>query len=175
MQHQPVAAQASEPASSWYATYKPILLLGAFLLGSTLLLEAHVGYFSWERWMQHYMAVFFLTFSFFKLLDVKAFAENYSSYDILAQRWPAWGLVYPFVELLLGLAYLINFAPVITNGATFAIMSISIIGVIQSVMSRKKIRCACLGAIFNLPMSTITIIENAFMIAFSGLMLLKLI
>ena len=50
-------------------------------------------------------------------------------------------------------------------------MSISIIGVLQSVLNKRKIKCACLGAIFNVPMTTITIIEDALMIAMSGAML----
>ena len=54
-------------------------------------------------------------------------------------------------------------------------MSISIIGVLQSVLNKKKIQCACLGAVFNLPMSTVTIIEDALMIVMSGIMILKMI
>jgi hypothetical protein len=54
-------------------------------------------------------------------------------------------------------------------------MTISIIGVLQSVLNKKKIQCACLGAIFNLPMSTVTIIEDGLMIAMSGFMILKLL
>jgi hypothetical protein len=53
-------------------------------------------------------------------------------------------------------------------------MGVSIIGVLQSVLNKRKIRCACLGAVFNLPMSTITIVEDAMMIAMSGIMLISL-
>jgi len=53
-------------------------------------------------------------------------------------------------------------------------MSLSIIGVLQSVINKKKIQCACLGAVFNLPMSTVTIIEDALMILMSGVMLINL-
>jgi hypothetical protein len=70
----------------------------------------------------------------------------------------------------LGIAFLVNFNPLITNSITFIVMSISIIGVLQSVLNKKKIQCACLGAVFNLPMSTVTIIEDALMIVMSGLM-----
>ncbi len=38
---------------------------------------------------------------------------------------------------------------------------ISSIGVIQSVMKKRKIQCACLGTVFNLPMSTVAIIEKS--------------
>jgi hypothetical protein len=52
-------------------------------------------------------------------------------------------------------------------------MSFSSIGVIQSVLDKRKIRCACLGAVFNLPMSTITIIENLTMVVMACVMLWK--
>jgi len=127
------------------------------------------------QWMQHFMAGFFLVFSFFKMLNLKGFAESYVMYDVVAKRLPAWAYIYAFTELALGLAFLINFNPLITNSVTFVVMSISIIGVLQSVLNKKKIQCACLGAVFNLPMSTVTIIEDALMIAMSGIMLIYVI
>jgi hypothetical protein len=48
------------------------------------------------------------------------------------------------------------------------VMSISIIGVLQTVFNKEKIKCACLGAVFNIPMSTVTIIEDLLMILMSG-------
>jgi hypothetical protein len=55
------------------------------------------------------------------------------------------------------------------------VMSISIIGVLLSVLSKRIIRCACLGSVFNLPMSTITIVEDALMIVMSATMILNLV
>ena len=40
-----------------------------------------------------------------------------------------------------------------------------------SVLDKKKIKCACLGDIFNLPMSTVTIVEDLTMVAMAGIML----
>jgi hypothetical protein len=42
-------------------------------------------------------------------------------------------------------------------------------------LNKRKIRCACLGAVFNLPMSTITIIEDGLMILMSLTMLITLL
>ena len=126
------------------------------------------------HWMNNFMGAFFLVFSFFKMLDLKGFAESYFSYDIIAKRWNGWGFVYPFVELGLGLAFLFHFQPLLTNGLTFVVMGLSIIGVLQSVLNKRKIRCACLGAVFNLPMSTITIIEDGLMIVMSAVMIVKM-
>ncbi|MEI9956322.1 MAG: hypothetical protein WDM90_08485 [Ferruginibacter sp.] len=60
------------------------------------------------------------------------------------------------------------------NYVTLIVMSVSIIGVLQSVFNKRKIKCACLGAVFNLPMSTVTIIEDALMIAMSIAMIIKM-
>ena len=75
---------------------------------------------------------------------------------------------------MLGIAYILNFNPFITNLTTLIIMSISIIGVLQSVLNKQKIQCACFGAVFNLPMSTVTIIEDALMIAMNVVSILMM-
>jgi cation transport ATPase len=167
--------EATEETKSWFATYKPIIIIGAYVTGITLLAEAVTGSFNAEIWMQNFMAAFFLVFSFFKLLDLKGFAESYSAYDIIAKKWLGWGYVYAFIELGLGLAYLLRLSPFVTNIVTFVVMSISIIGVLQSVLNKRKIKCACLGAVFNLPMSTVTIIEDALMIIMSFVSVLTLL
>jgi hypothetical protein len=52
-------------------------------------------------------------------------------------------------------------------------MGISAVGVIQSIVSEKKIRCACLGAVFNLPMSFVTLVEDGLMIVMAAWMLVR--
>lgn len=76
----------SEEKASWLITYKPILLIGAYITGATLLIETGRGKFDIDTWMTNFMAGFFLVFSFFKFLDLKGFAESYSTYDIIAKR-----------------------------------------------------------------------------------------
>ncbi|HOY17625.1 MAG TPA: cation transporter [Haliscomenobacter sp.] len=164
-----VEAESEKP---WLETYKPILLIFGYITLVTLLIQLGNDRFDAMQWMQHFMAGFFLVFSFFKLLNLTGFAESYQMYDVIARRFPAWGYVYAFTELGLGLAYLTNFQPQVTNVLTFVVMSLSIIGVLQSVLNKRRIQCACLGATFNLPMSTVTIIEDGLMIAMSAGMIL---
>ena len=123
------------------------------------------------QWMTHFMAGFFLVFSFFKLLNLKGFAESYAMYDVVAKKVSAWAYLYAFIELGLGISYLLNYNPLVTNVVAFIVMSLSIIGVLQSVFNKKKIQCACLGAVFNLPVSTVTIIEDGLMILMSVIMI----
>lgn len=166
---------AGEKAKTWIETYKPILIIFAYITGITLLVEYIYGAFAWMRWMNHFMAGFFLVFSFFKLLNLKGFAEGYAMYDIVAKKWNSWGYIYAFAELAFGIAFLTRFNPILTNTITFIVMTVSIIGVLQSVANKRQIKCACLGAVFNLPMSTVTIIEDLLMIIMSLTMLASLL
>ena len=164
-------------------TYWPLILVLLFIIGGTL----HFGWLRGEydlfmtefyssfdprNWMLDFMGLFFVAFSFFKLLDIPGFAHAYRSYDIPTKFWPTWGYLYPFVELTLGMLYLHRIAVFETNIAVIVILGVSIIGVIQSVMQKRKIKCACLGTGFNLPMSQVTIIEDAAMILMAVLMLI---
>ena len=54
---------------------------------------------------------------------------------------------------------------------TVAVMGFSAIGVVQAVTSKRQIQCACLGAVFKLPMSTVTIVEDLGMVAMALAML----
>ena len=168
-------AIGEEETKLWIQTYKPILLIFAYIIGITLLVEYMNGSFALMQWMNHFMAGFFLIFSFFKLLNLKGFAESYAMYDIVAKKWNGWGYVYAFTELALGLAFLTGFKPYLTNTITLVVMGVSIVGVLQSVLNKRKIKCACLGDVFNLPMSTVTIIEDGLMIGMSVIMLLTML
>lgn len=157
---------------SWFQTYKPVLLIFFYISAVTLMIQALGDGFDGMQWMRHFMAGFFLVFSFFKMLNLKAFAESYVMYDVVARKIPAWAYIYAFLEAALGIAFLMNVNPFVTNLVAVVVMTVSIIGVLQSVLNKKKIQCACLGAVFNLPMSTVTIIEDGLMIGMSITMLL---
>lgn len=177
------AASAPIPASenltnknlekiSWFNTYKPLILVFSYILLVTLAVEYTYGEFTLHRFMPNFMAGFFLVFSFFKMLDLAGFASSYAMYDLLAKRVYNYGFIYPFIELSLGIAYLINFKPQLINAITLIVMLFSSIGVIKAVMNKQKIRCGCLGTGFNLPMTTVTIIEDLLMAAMAAWMLL---
>ena len=145
-------------------TYQPLLLIVGFILGISVLIQYPFLHFSPTLWMRHFMAGFFLVFSFFKLLNLSGFANAYGMYDIVAAKCKFWGYLYPFVELMLGILYLINIVPFYVNLTTVIVLGVSSVGVIKSNLQKKQIKCACLGDVFQLPMSTVTIFEDLSMV-----------
>lgn len=152
-------------------TYRPLILLLIYLIAVTAAAMMATGGWSTQLAMRLFMGGFFIAFSFFKLLDPRGFADAYRGYDLVARAAPVYGFVYPYIELGLGLAYLAGVAPMAVNGITMVVMAISLAGVLRAVLSRRAIRCACLGTVFRLPMSTVTIIEDGLMLAMAALAL----
>lgn len=169
-----IAARPAAPAEK-PTSYFPLVLVLSYLVGLVAVAEVASGSFDAMRAMGRFMAGFFLAFSFFKLLDLRAFADSYASYDIVAAKWLGYGYLYPFIELGLGVAYLTHFAPLATNAVTLVVMGVSTVGVLKALAAKRKIRCACLGTGFNLPMSVVTLVEDVLMVVMAGAMLIWLL
>lgn len=170
--HSPVTSiEATEDKPS----YLPIFLIFGYITAISILVQVVKGSFNWMQWMSHFMSGFFFVFSFFKLVNLKGFAEGYSTYDIVAKRFPAWGYVYPFVELALGVAFLTGFQLLGTNIVTFIVMSVSSIGVVQSLVKKTPFQCACLGTVIKLPLSKVTLVEDMLMVLMSAIMIVTML
>ena len=150
----------------------PLFLIVGYILGTVLVIHFLAVGVTWQDSMRHFMAGFFITFSFFKLLDLNGFVSAFRGYDILARRSEVWARAYPFVELALGFAYLINVFPVVVNSVTLFIMLVGALGVAKALLDKRSIRCACLGTALNLPMTTVTLVEDSVMALMAFAMLL---
>lgn len=160
---EPAKAPAALPEKN-AATYRPLLILLGYLLAVTAAALVAAGGWDASLAMRLFMGGFFIAFSFFKMLNLRGFVDAYRGYDLVAKAWTPWGWIYPFVELGLGLAYIGNVAPFTVNLVTAVVMAVSLAGVLKAVLSKRAIRCACLGTVFNLPMSTVTIVEDGLML-----------
>lgn len=151
--------------------YYPIFLITAYILGVGVINNFHGNAINWLGLMNQFMAGFFLVFSAFKFLDIKGFATGYATYDLLAKRLYAYGFIYPFFELGLGILYIGNWYPIFTLFLTIIIMGFSSIGVMNSLLKKQKLTCACLGTILKVPLSNITLIEDLLMVLLAAISL----
>ena len=149
----------------------PLFSIVGYIFAVTLLIAWSNSHWSMDSMMRHFMAGFFLVFSFFKFLDAPGFASAFKMYDPLAKAIPGWSWIYPYVELLLGVAYMMSWQPLATNVTTCILMSVGGVGVLQSLLQKRTIRCACLGTALNLPMTKVTLVENGTMAAMAAFML----
>jgi copper chaperone CopZ len=151
---------------------KPLLLILFYIASASILL--HYKAWSLNEFMLDFMGLFYIVFSFFKMLDLKGFPESFKMYDPLAKRIPIYGWIYPFIETALGLMFLLRFEVNLALIVTLIVLGITTIGVTKTLLDKKSIRCACLGTALKLPMTEATFIENAIMIVMAVLMLLNI-
>ncbi len=141
------------------ASYKPLVIVLAICL---LMAFAHQRFSldHFESMMPSFMGYFFVLLSLFKFFDLKGFVQGFAMYDLVTQRVRGYGYAYPLIELCLGLAFLSGLYPIWTNIITIVVMTLSGVGVIKSLSSHKKFTCACLGTAMNVPLTTVSVIEN---------------
>ncbi|MGY8949731.1 MAG: heavy-metal-associated domain-containing protein [Flavobacteriales bacterium] len=165
------ALSNSEDEKSKLQQLKPLILILFYITTASVLLN----YQNWDRneIMLDFMGLFYIVFSFFKLLDLKGFSESFKMYDPLASRISIYGWMYPFIEVVLGLMFLMHFGVKTALVITLIVLGITTIGVAKSLLDKKSIRCACLGTALKLPMTEATFIENAVMIVMAILLLVS--
>ncbi|OEJ99234.1 heavy metal transporter [Flavivirga aquatica] len=149
----------------------PLFLIFGYITITSILLNIK----PWEinGFMLDFMGLFYIVFSFFKLLDLKGFPESFRMYDPLARAIPFYGWIYPFIEVVLGVLFLMRIEISIALMVTLIILGITTIGVIKTLLDKKSIQCACLGTALKLPMTQATFIENSIMIIMAIMMLIK--
>lgn len=144
--------------------FLPLICISVTVIVSTYLLSAFQGALSSSSHiMTNFMGMFFLIFGGFKVINVQGFATAYAKYDLLAKKIYQYGVIYPFIELALAYTYLTRTELFWTNGITLVLMTFSALGVWNELRKKKEITCACLGALFTVPMTKVTLAEDLLM------------
>ena len=154
--------------------FTPLIQVITLITILTILLQMYLPIpSSTSSIMTDFMGIFFIIFSLFKLINIKQFVISFQNYDYLSQKFKYYALLYPFIELIIGIIYLlyrdsakitVKFPLHFVNTLTAIIMSISSINIYNIVyVEKRNIQCACLGGNTQLPMTYISILENAVM------------
>jgi len=153
--------------------YLPLIVIVLVALVSALTGQWPLAKRDGSTLMRQFMGNFLVIFAMFKLFDLPGFADGFQKYDLIAKRFRPYALVYPFIELALGLAYQANFSTVTTNTILLVVMTIGAIGVLTALRNGLDVACACLGTMLKMPLSTVAVVEDVGMAAMAAIMLLS--
>lgn len=110
-----------------------------------------------------FMAYFFLIFGALKVIRLKDFAKAYRMYDVVAAKSQIYAYAYPFLEIGFGLAYLFLWQIEAVSIVVTIIMLIGAYGVYLKLKQKEEVPCACLGTVFKVPMTYVTLAEDLLM------------
>lgn len=150
--------------------FMPLIIVAVVITSLSFLTMFVVGG-GWMMFMRVFMAGFFLIFGGLKLFKLTHFATAYSKYDLIAKYSRPYALAYPFIEIALGLGYAFDVFPFAVNVITLLLMLVGAFGVLRVLVRGEKIACACMGAVFKIPMTGVTLGENLLMAAMAVAML----
>jgi hypothetical protein len=121
------------------------------------------------------MGYFFVIFSLFKMIDLPAFAMGYQEYDLIAKRVKAWGYLYPFIELVLGVLYLLTINRPVLHIITIVMSAIICLSVLIKLSKHETFQCVCLGTVLKVPLTIVSLVEYAAMGVMAAIMLLGIV
>lgn len=122
-------------------------------------------------WMHGYMGVFLCIFAMLKLFTPGTFVKGFHMYDLLGMRVRAYGYVYPYLELGLGLAYLAGITAPLLYAFTMVLFGFGALGVMGALRRGLDIYCPCMGSVLQVPLSTVTLLEDLGMVGMAAVML----
>ena len=113
---------------------------------------------------QVFMAFWLILFGILKVQNLAGFDTMFRKYDLLAKNIPYYSYFFAFTELALGLLYLNDKIDHRIGYFAILIFSVTSVSVIKTILSKKKIKCACLGANSQMKVGYVTLVENLLMI-----------
>jgi hypothetical protein len=149
------------PRVSRWRDYVPLVaLLGVSVVVASAIYRSYGPGIPSVRWMHAFMGFFLAVFALLKLFDLSGFADGFQMYDLLAKRSRAYALVYPFIELALGLAYFAFWRPTTVYLATVIVLGFGALGVVSALRRGLDVNCACMGNTLKVPLSTVALVED---------------
>ena len=156
-------------------TYQPVIAVfaSAFLMALAVAWAA-LGEVLAIRTVEWFIAISMCILAILKLRDLESFSNQFLGYDLLAQRVVRYAYVYPFVELLAGVAMIGGVLIPIASPAALFIGTVGAVSVFKAVyLDKRELKCACVGGNSNVPLGAISLTENLMMMAMGVWMLVK--
>ena len=124
--------------------------------------------------LEMFIAISMCVLAIMKLRDLFSFTNQFLGYDLLAQRWPRYAYIYPFVEAGAGVLMLAGALTWLAAPAALFIGTIGAVSVIKAVyLDKRQLKCACVGGDSSVPLGFISLTENLMMVAMAIGMLAK--
>ena len=170
-----LAAHFGNPVKKEGTSYQPVAALFAMMA----LMAFGAARVATGEWLSILAAEWFVSFSmcalaYLKLRDVESFSSMFLNYDLLAKRWVPYAYIYPFAEGLAGVLMTAHFLDIVSIPVALIIGTIGAVSVFKAVyIDKRELKCACVGGDSNVPLGSVSLTENLFMIGMAIWMLVK--
>jgi len=121
---------------------------------------------------QDFLAVLLILSSAYKMFRLEVFVKVFKGYDQMAQKYPIWAYIFPFIELGIGADYLLS------NGSPalyFVSLVFGGIGIYSKIWRKHVVGhtlYACLDTVVRLPISMINFVSSVILFVLTILIII---
>lgn len=164
----PTAVVQAEPNK---IEYLKLIVIFVFLIASATLMSTLSG-FNAVEWVRWFMGGFMIIFGGLKLMGIEVFIKVFPLYDLIAKRIRPYKYIYPLLQVMLGMLFLIGIFSTFRDVLTIIISLSGLIGMVSIISKRGAVRLSYLGTILRLRFSSVTLLENSIMTVLAIVMLI---
>lgn len=157
--------------SEWQQLFPMFLILGYISVVSVLM---NINSLVVSNIILQFLGLYYVVFSFFKLLDLNGFSISFAMYDAIAKYVPIYGKIYPFLKVAIGVLLLLKYQLILALVTAIFTLGATTIGVIRVLMEKKQLRCVSLGTTLNIPLTKAILIEKMVILFMACWMLINL-
>lgn len=142
--------------------YRPLIVVASIAVIFAVIQTTLVGW-SEHAFMQYLMAGYFIFFGALKIIGWRGFVASYRQYDDIAKLSRVYAVLYPLLEIGIGVAYYIGVQWLPFDLFVSLLMSQKAFSTLRTVRRGDLVQCACLGSFFSIPVTRVTVFEDVLM------------
>jgi hypothetical protein len=153
--------------------YLPVFYVYIF----SLLISLNIVFFydlALRSLVLYFLGFFSLTFGVLKFYDLKTYVQNVLEYDLIAQNFKPYAYIFPFFEVIFGILFILQKEILFLEYFCIALFLTNIAIIANALEKKKNFRCACMGGVFKLPLSYVSLLESLTMVLGSVYLIYKM-
>ena len=144
-------------------TYLPVFYVYAF----SILVSLNIVFFydlNIRSLILYFLGFFSLTFGILKFINLNSYVESLLEYDFIAQRFKLYAYLIPILELIFGVLFILQREILLIEYLCIIFFTLNIVVIANALEKRRSFTCACMGGLFKIPLSYVSLLESFTMV-----------
>lgn len=164
-----MATRRTIMAESSRHEYRKFIAVMVFIFLTATLMSTLIS-FRWLDWLRWFIGATMLLFGGCKLISSESFLDVFPRYNALANRFSWYAFVYPIVEVVLGICFILDIAPSFRAWIVLFMAASSLASMVVNLLAKGPTsKTTWLGTLLKLPMSTAMLFEDGILTVTVGI------
>jgi len=144
-------------------TYLPVFYVYAF----SLLISLNIVFFydlNIRSLFLYFLGFFSLTFGILKFINLNSYIDSLLEYDFIAQRFKFYAYLIPVFEIVFGVLFVLQKEYLLIEYLCIIFFTLNIVVIANALEKRRNFTCACMGGLFKIPLSYVSLLESLTMV-----------